>query len=122
MDNLEEAKQIMQAAGCIKAFPVYNLKIADIVEVKDCNKNGGSLELEKDINKLATAIPQELIINNEKPITCPIDKSFNKYLEFFIKIRLINICNFNAIELEQIERKIHPLLKKYCWMIKKQGE
>ena len=122
MDELEEAKQIMQAAGCIKAFPVYDINLTDIVEVKGCHQNGESLELEKDINQLVSGFSQKILINMEKPIACPIDKSFNKYLEFSIKKRLIKSCNLNIYEFEQIERKIDPLLKKYSWIIKRSGE
>jgi len=118
MDKLEEAKEIMQAAGCIKAFPVYDLKLTDIAEVKSCHENGRSIELEKDINELASVISKEIIINSETPIACPIDKSFNKYLEFSLKNRLINTCNLNSVEYEQIESKIISLLKKYNWIIK----
>ena len=119
MDMLEEAKEIMQAAGCIKAFPVYDLELNDIADVKSYHENGESIELEKDINKLVPAFSQEIVINTEKPITCPVDKSLNKYLEFYLKNRIINPCNLNISEYEQVESKINSLLEKYNWIIKK---
>ena len=119
MDTLEEAKEIMDAAGCIKAFPIYDLKLTNIAEVKSCHENGESIELEKDVNKLTTVFSQEMVINREKSIACPIDRSFNKYLEFSLKNRLITPCNLNVIEYEQIENKIGSLLEKYNWIIKK---
>ena len=119
MDTLEEAKEIMQAAECIKAFPVYDLELNDIVEVKGCHENGESIEMEKDIDKLVPVFLQEMKINIEKPIACPIDKSLNKYLEFYLKNRRINSCNLNRSEYEQVERKINFLLEKYNWVIKK---
>ncbi len=118
MNTLEEAKEIMQAAGCIKAFPVYNLELNDIAKVKTCNENGGSIELEKDINKLVPTFSQEMVLNMEKPIVCPIETSLNKYLEFSLKNKLINPCNLNAFEYEKIENKIDSLLIKYNWDIK----
>ena len=119
MDTLEEAKEIMEAAGCIKAFPVYNLGLTDIAEVKSCHENGESIELEKDISKLVPAFSGEMVLNTEKPIACPIDKSLNKYLEFTIKNRLITLCNLNVDEYRKIERRISPLLVKYNWIMKK---
>ena len=119
MDTLEEAKKIMQAAGCIKAFPVYDLRLTNIAEIKSCHENGQSIELEKEINKLEPTISQEMIINIEKPIACPINKSLNKYLEFSLKKRLIRPCNLNINEYEQVENKINSLLEKYNWIIKK---
>ena len=118
MNTLEEAKEIMHAAGCIKAFPVYDLRLTNIVEVKSCHKNGESIELEEDISNLVPTFSQEIIINTEKPITCPIDDSLNKYLEFHLKNKLINPCNLNIIEYEQVENKINSLLEKYNWIIK----
>jgi len=119
MDTLEEAKEIMQAAGCIKAFPVYDLKLTDILKVKSCHENGESIELEKDINKLVPNFLQEIVINREEPIVCPIDKSLNRYLEFYLKNRNITFCNLNNIEYENVESKINSLLEKYNWVIKK---
>ena len=119
MNTLEEAKEIMHAAGCIKAFPVYDLRLTNIVEVRSCHQNGESIELEQDISKLVPIFSQEIVINTEKPITCPIDDSLNKYLEFHLKNKLINPCNLNIIEYEQVENKINSLLEKYNWIIKK---
>ena len=86
VDRLDEAKEIMQAAGCIKAFPIYDLALADIAEVKGCHENGESIELEKDISKIVPNFSQEMKINAEKPIACPIDQSLSKYLEFYKQI------------------------------------
>lgn len=119
MNTLEEAKEIMEAAGCIKAFPVYDLKLTNIAEVKSCHENGESIELEKDINKLVPTFSQEMVLSIEKPIACPIDESLNKYLEFTLKNRLIAPCNLSDVEYEQIESKIESLLVKYSWSIKK---
>ena len=119
MDKLEEAKKIMKAAGCIKAFPVYDLKLTNIAEIKGCNENGGSIEIEKDINKLVPMFSQEMIINTEKPIACPIDESLKKYLEFYLKNRFIVPFNLSNNEYEKIESKINSLLEKYNWVIEK---
>jgi hypothetical protein len=118
MDTLEEAKELMQAAGCIKAFPIYDIKLTDIAEIKSCHENGESIELEKDISKLVPTFSQELEINREKPIACPIDASLNKYLEFFLKNKLITPCNLNIVEFKNVKRKINSLLEKYDWSIK----
>jgi len=119
MKALDEAKEIMQAAGCIKAFPIYDIQLTDIAEIKSCHENGESIELEKEISKLLPNFTQELKINKEKPITCPIYHSLNKYLEFSLKNKQINTCNLNVYEFKQIENKIHPLLEKYNWIIKR---
>jgi hypothetical protein len=119
MDTLDEAKEIMQAAGCIKAFPVYDLELNNIAEVKGCHENGESIELEKEISKLVPVFSQEMVINIEKPIACPIDGSLNKYLDFSLKNRLITTCNLNLSEYEKVENKIHYLLEKYNWVLKK---
>ncbi len=119
MESLEEAKEIMEAAGCIKAFPIYDIRLTDIAEIKSCHENGESIELEKDISKLVSTFSQEMIINTEKPITCPVDPSLNKYLEFYLKNKLITPCNLDIIEFEKIKNKINTLLEKYNWIIKK---
>ena len=119
MDTLEEAKDIMEAAGCTKAFPVYDLRLTDIAEVKSYHENGESIELEKNIRALVPTFTRELVINIEKPIACPIDTTLNKYLEFFLKNRLITCCNLSVDEFEKIESKIGPFLAKYNWSIKK---
>jgi hypothetical protein len=118
MNTLEEAKEIMNAAGCIKAFPVYDLKLSDIAEVKSCNEKGESIELEKNINKLVQTFSKEIILNIEKPIVCPIDQSLNKYLEFSLKNRLIAPYNLDVVEYKKIECKIGFLLERYNWIIK----
>ena len=66
MDVLDEAKEIMKKAGCKKAFAVYGLELNDIAEVKNCDENGESLELEKDISELVPTIEQKLVFNPEK--------------------------------------------------------
>lgn len=119
MNVLEEAKEIMKKAGCEKAFAVYGLELNDIAEVKNCDENGESLELEKDISELVPTIEQKLVFDPEKPIECPINSSMNKYLEFSLKNRNITPCNVSVEECEKIEEKINPLLEKYCWSIKK---
>jgi len=119
MDTLEEAKEIMEAAGCIKAFPIYDLKLTNIAEVKSCHENGESIELEKDISKLVPAFSQEMILNTERSIACPIDQSLSKYLEFTLKNKLITPCNLNAKKTKKIESKIGPLIAKYNWVINK---
>ena len=119
MDTLEEAKEIMKAAGCIKAFPVYDLSLTNIAEIKGCHENGESIELEKDITKLVPVFSQEMVINEEKPIACPIDQSLSKYLEFYLKNKIIATCNLDVSEYNKVESKINPLLEKYNWVIKK---
>jgi hypothetical protein len=118
METLEEAKEIMQAAGCIKAFPVYDIKLHNIAEIKSCHENGGSIELEKDINNLVSIFSQEMMLNPEKPIVCPIDGSLNRYLEFSLKNKLITTYNLKDTEYKQIENNISQLIKKYNWAIK----
>ena len=119
MNVLEEAKEIMKRAGCEKAFAVYGLELNDIAEVKKCDENGESLELEKDISELVPTIEQKLVFDPEKPIECPINSSMNKYLEFSLKNRNITPCNLNGEECKRIEGEINPLLEKYNWTIQK---
>jgi len=118
MNVLEEAKEIMKKAGCEKAFAVYELKLNDIAEVKDCDKNGETLEIEKSISELAPTIEKKLVFDPDKPIECPINDSMNKYLEFSLKNRSITPCNLNTEEFKKIEEEMNPLLKKYNWTIK----
>lgn len=106
MEKLNEAKEIMQAAGCIKAFPVYELELNTIAKVKNCDGTGESIELEKDINNLVPTFSQEMKINIEKPIACPIDSSLSKYLEFFLKDKLITPYNLDDAEYEIIAKKL----------------
>ena len=115
MENLEEAKEIMQAAGCIHSFPVYDLFLHGIAEIKQCHDNGESIELSKDIQSLVPSFSQKLVINAEQPITCPLDSSYCKYLEFSLQNRQINAYNLNNNELEEIKEKIISLLTKYNW-------
>ena len=109
----------MQAAGFIKTFPVYDLELNNISEIKSYHENGESIELEKEICKLVPTFSQKMVISIEKPIVCPIAQSMNKYLEFSLKNRLITSYNLNVSEYEQIESKIHSLLERYNWIIKK---
>jgi len=118
MDTLEEAKEIMKKAGCEKAFAVYDLEINDIAEVRDCNENGESLEISKDISELSHTIEKKLVFNPEKPIECPLNDSMDQYLEFSLKDRSINLCNLNSDLSKKIEENINPLIKKYNWSIK----
>jgi len=119
MDVLEEAKEIMKKAGCERAFAVYELKLNDIAQVKDCNENGETLEIEKNISELAPVLEQKLVFDLEKPIECPLNDSMNKYLEFSLKNRIITPCNLSNKECKKIEEEMNPLLKKYNWTIKK---
>ncbi|UCH72093.1 MAG: hypothetical protein JSW62_00660 [Thermoplasmatales archaeon] len=118
MDILDEAKEIMEKAGCEKAFAVYELELCDIAEVKNCSKNAESIEIEKKINNLTSTIKRELVLNIEEPIECPLDSSLSKYLEFSLKNKSIAPYNINNEEYKKIEEKINPLLKKYNWSIK----
>ncbi len=97
----------------------YGLELNDIAEVKDCDENGESLELEKDISELVSTIEQKLVFDPEKPIECPLNSSMNKYLEFSLKSRSITPCNLGAEECKRIEEKMRPLLEKYNWTIKR---
>ena len=107
----------MHSAGCIKAFPIYDLNLTDIAEIKNCHENGESIELEKEISKLVPTLIQEIKINKDKPITCPINTSLNKYLEFSLNNKSINFCNLDNSETKMIENKINFLLEKYNWII-----
>ena len=77
MEELEEAKEIMKKAGCGKAFAVYDLELNEIAEVRDCNENGESLEISKDISDLSPTIEKKLvfiimtihILTGSRPIT-----------------------------------------------------
>jgi hypothetical protein len=117
MENLEEAKEIMQAAGCIHSFPIYDLDLHGIAEIKQCHDNGESIELSKDIQSLVPSFSQTMVINAEKPITCPLDSSYSKYLEFLLQNKQINAYNLNSNELEEIKIKIISLLTKYNWVL-----
>jgi hypothetical protein len=118
MDVLDEAKEIMKKAGCEKAFAVYDLEINDIAEVRDCNENGESLEIQKNISELCPTIERKLVFNPEKPIECPLNDSMDQYLEFSLKNRSITQYNLDANLSKKIEEDINPLLKKYNWSIK----
>ena len=119
MNVLNEAKEIMEKAGCEKAFAVYEMEINDIAEVRSCNSKGEFIELEKDINKLVPTIERTLVLDLEKPIECPLDSTFCKYLEFSLKNKTITPYDINQKECEKIEEKINPLLDKYKWKMVK---
>ena len=119
MNVLEEAKEIMKKAGCEKAFAVYEMELNDIAEVRNCDENGESLELEKNLSELLPTIEQKLVFNPNKPIECPLNESMNKYLEFSLNNRNITPCNLSVEECEKIEEETKPLLEKYNWTIKK---
>jgi len=120
IDRLEEAKEIMEKIGCAKAFAVYGLELENIAEVRDCNEKGEAIELEKDIQKLTPIIERKLVLDQEKPIECPLNSSMSKYLEFSLINRKITPCNIDNIEVGRIEKILNPLLDKYNWTIKKQ--
>jgi len=119
MNVLDEAKEIMKKAGCGKAFAVYGLELNDIAEVKNCDENGESLEIEKNINDLLPTIEQKFVFDPNHPIECPLNSSMDKYLEFSLKNRNIKPCNLNPEESKKIEDEMKPLLEKYNWTIKK---
>ena len=118
MDVLEEAKELMKKAGCEKAFAVYKIEIDKIAEVRSCNEKGEAIELERDVGKLVPTIEKKLVLNQEKPIECPLNDSMDQYLEFSLKNRSITQCNLNSNKSKKIEEDISPLLKKYNWTIK----
>lgn len=119
MNALDEAKEIMIKAGCRKAFAVYGMELNEIAEVRNCDENGESLELEKNISELVPTIEKKLVFDPEKPIECPLNSSMNKYLEFSLKTRNITPCNLDNEECKRIENDMKPLLEKYNWTIKK---
>ena len=110
----------MEKIGCTKAFAVYGLELENIAEVRSCNEKGEAIELEKDIHKLAPIIERKLVLDQEKPIECPLNSSMSKYLEFSLINRNITPCNIDNIEVGRIEKILNPLLDKYNWTIKKQ--
>jgi hypothetical protein len=63
---------------------------------------------------------RKLVLDQEKPIECPLNSSMNKYLEFSLKKRNIIPCNLSNEDCKKIEGKISPLLDKYNWTIKKE--
>jgi len=117
MDTLEEAKEIMKKIGCEKAFAVYGLELDNIAEVRSYNEKGEAIELEKDILKLDPIIERKLVLDQEKPIECPINSSMSKYLEFSLKNRKITPYNIDNYEVGRIEEIINPLMEKYNWSI-----
>ena len=119
MDKLEEAKEIMEKIGCNKVYAVYGLELENIAEVRSCNEKGEAIELEGDISTLVPTIEQKLVLDQEKPIECPINSSMSKYLEFSLKNRKITPYNIDSLECGRIEKIINPLLEKYNWAIKR---
>jgi hypothetical protein len=119
MDVLEEAKEIMKIAGCEKVFAVYGMELENIAEVRGCNEKGEKIEIEGDVSKLVPCIEKKLVLDQEKPIECPINSAMSKYLEFSLKSRYITPYNISAKECERIEEEMRPLLEKYHWTIKK---
>jgi len=119
MNELEEAKEIMNKIGCEKAFVVYDMKLNNIAEVKDCDENGECLEIEKKVGELVPNFYENFIFNPEKPIVCPFNSSMDKYFEFSLKNREMTYCNFNEVEYENIHKKINYLLIKYNWSFNK---
>lgn len=117
METLEEAKEIMEKAGCGKAFAVYSLELSKIAEVRNCNNKGEEIELESNVDNLVSIIEKKLILDLGKPIEYPLNSSMDKYLEFSLKKRSISLCNLDSFEIERIERVINPLLEKYNWSI-----
>lgn len=120
MNTFKEAKELMKIAGCGKAFAVYEMELNNIAEVRTCDENGESLEIEKNICDLVPTIEQKLIFDPKKPIECPLDESMNKYLEFSLKNKNITMCNLDESEHKKLEEEMRPLLKKYNWTIKKE--
>jgi hypothetical protein len=119
MDVLEEAKEIMEKVGCKKAFAVYGMELDNIAEVRSCDEKGEAIEIERDISKLVPSIEKKLVLDQEKPIECPLNTSMTKYLEFNLKDRKIIPCNIRIGESERIEKIINPLLEKFHWTIRK---
>lgn len=120
MNALEEAKELMKIAGCGKAFAVYGMELNNIAEVRTCDENGESLEIEKNICDLVPTIEQKLVFDPQKPIECPLDEAMNKYLEFSLKNKNITMCNLDESEHKRLEEEMRPLLKKYNWTVKKE--
>jgi len=119
MDALEEAIEIMKKIGCRKVFAAYGLELENIAEVKDYNERGEIIELENDVSKMKPIIERKLVLDQEKPIQCPINLSMSKYLEFSLINKKINPYNIDNYEVGRIEKIINPLMKKYSWSINK---
>jgi hypothetical protein len=119
MDVLNEAKEIMEKAGCTNVYATYNLNISEIAEFKNCNKNCEFIEAKRTINHLDPAIVKVLEIDREKPIECPLNSSMDKYLEFSLKNKSITTYSLGKKECERIKQEISPLLEKYHWSMKK---
>jgi hypothetical protein len=119
MEILDEAKKIMIAAGCKKAFAVYKMDCLGLAEVRSCNEKGESIEIEKKIDDLIPVIEQKLEFDPEKPIECPINSSMTKYLEFNLKNKTIIPCNLDEDELNQLKNKLMSIIKEYNWTIQK---
>jgi hypothetical protein len=121
MDILEEAKKLMIEAGCEKAYAVYKMDLCGLAEVRSCNENGESIEIEKSINELVPTIQQKLEFDPEKPIECPLNSSMDKYLEFILKTKTIIPCNLKDNEFKKLKEKLNSLLTQYNWTIQKRN-
>ncbi len=121
MDILEEAKKLMIEAGCEKAYAVYKMDLCGLAEVRSCNENGESIEIEKSINELVPTIQQKLEFDPEKPIECPLNSSMDKYLEFILKTKTIIPCNLKDNEFQNLKEKLNSLLTQYNWTIQKRN-
>ena len=117
MDVLDEAKEIMVKAGCEKAFAIYGIEINDIAEVRSCNKKGESIEVEKAVTNLVPSFEKTLTLDLDKPIECPLDSSYCKYLEFSLKNKTITPHDIGTDEYTRIKDIILPLLEKYNWKL-----
>ena len=121
MEILEEAKKIMNEAGCKKAFAIYKMDLCGLAEVRSCNEKGESIEIEKSINDLVPIIQQKLEFDLEKPIECPLNSSMHKYLEFILKSKTIIPRNLDDKEFYGLKEKLNSLLTQYNWTIQKRN-
>ena len=64
---------------------------------------------------------QQLYINKEKPISCPLNGMYDKYLEFFLDKKQVKACNLDSKEFLDLENKIVDYLKKYGWQLRKKN-
>lgn len=120
MTILEEAKEIMGKLGCEKVFAIYKLKLNEITiaDIKSRNNKCEAVEIERDLNNLASSIVNEFVLDEEKPIECPLNNSMSKYLEFNLKNKEIIPFNIHDGEVNRIEKIINPVITKYKWTMK----
>jgi hypothetical protein len=118
MEILDEAREIMDEAGCKNAYAIYKLKINEIIDVKEFNKNYGNIELKRTINQLNPAIVRILELDIEKEIECPLNSSPDKYLEFSLENRSIKTHNLRDNEIDDLKKRINYLLEEYQWELK----